>query len=1340
MRSLILFLLSFVIVGQAVVATAGDNGDGTYTNPPLYADYPDPDIIRVGDDFYFASTTFVNSPGLVILHSKDLVNWETAGYVVDRLDGNPHYDMNGGTRYRNGIFAPSLRYRDGTFYVAVTPVGQNTRICYSKNPNGPWKYHELNEECFDPGLLFDDDGKAYIFTSGGWDGHVHLKTLSPELDKIVDSREAFYVKGIEGSKALKINGWYYLFNALPSRLALMCSRAKKLDGPWETIEVLDDRTGGHQGALVDLPDGTWYGFVMCDKGPIGRVTNISPITWKDEWPLWGEADAVGKVPDKARKPIANHDSIRWPRGEEFDGKEIGLNWQWNHNPDNERWSLTERPGFLRLKATKAPDFWNARNSLTHKGWGPTSCAIARLDISHLAEGDRAGLGMIGKGLVTLAVERADDGQAKLVLSTGVESEDELSPNTSANVGKVDSLQLALHMDYTDNTGHCGYSTDGKTWTAIGEKFPLMWDWRTGTFQGQQYAVFCYNPEECSGYLDVDSIRFADKPLSFVTQSNKPTASIKFESFKYSGTDPYSDQVKSGEFLNPILTGFYPDPSLCRVEDDYYLINSTFAYFPAIPIFHSKDLVNWRKLGHVIDRPEQLDYDGLRVSEGIFAPAITHHDGTFYVICTMVGGEGNFVVTAKNPEGPWSDATQIQFEGIDPSIFFDDDGRAWIVNNGAPEGEPQYSGHRAIWIQEFDHVNKKMIGPRTVLINGGIDISKKPVWIEGPHIYKHNGWYYLCCAEGGTGPNHSQVILRSREVQGPYKPWEKNPILTQRDLSSKEPGAVTCTGHADLEIGPDGKWWAVFLGVRPYDGGFSAMGRETFLLPVTWTDDDWPTILPPGERVPMVAKSPKTSTRRLANAISYNGTFTWVDEFDEPALSSEWIMLREPKETWWKVDDTSGCLQMTPSGEHLSGNGNPSFLARRVQHAKFEAELVVQPPQDAGVSAGLAVFQNEQHHYFLAVQRKNNQSQIILEKAEREGIETIESVSLSGNDPVKLVVRAEDGECSFSYAGADGKETVLVADADAKLLTTAVAGGFVGATIGPHARLDSTSPRPSEDSVTRRRGRGRGRFGGPIVLGPDDKPAFADPPAEFNEVREDIPHGKLEMIEYDSKSVGTRRKLNVYTPPDYSMAEKYPVLYLLHGIGGDETEWERFCKPQVLLDNLIADGNDVPMVVVMPNGRAQKNDRAEGDVFAKAPAFEKFEIDLVESIIPFIESSYSVSSNRKDRALAGFSMGGGQSLNFGLKHLDKFAWVGAFSSAPNTKPPAELITDPNALRDQLDLLWLSCGKKDGLISISQGVHTYLKKHDIPHVWHVDSHGHDPTEWSKNLHLFAQRLFK
>lgn len=265
-------------------------------------------------------------------------------------------------------------------------------------------------------------------------------------------------------------------------------------------------------------------------------------------------------------------------------------------------------------------------------------------------------------------------------------------------------------------------------------------------------------------------------------------------------------------------------------------------------------------------------------------------------------------------------------------------------------------------------------------------------------------------------------------------------------------------------------------------------------------------------------------------------------------------------------------------------------------------------------------------------------------------------------------------------------------------------------------------------------------GGQIVLNPDDVPAFDDPPAGVFTKRDNIPRGKLEMITYESKTVGTTRKLNVYTPPGYSKDKKYPVLYLLHGIGGDETEWQRFAKPDVLLDNLIADGKAVPMIVVMPNGRAQKDDRAGGDVFKSAPAFAVFEQDLLKDVIPAIESRYSVQADREHRAIAGLSMGGGQTLNFGLGHLDTFAWIGAFSSAPNTKPARQLVPDPAAAKAKIKLLMITCGKRDGLIRISQGVHAYLKANDVPHTWHVDGNAHDPAHWRNSLYHFAQRIFR
>jgi enterochelin esterase-like enzyme len=293
-------------------------------------------------------------------------------------------------------------------------------------------------------------------------------------------------------------------------------------------------------------------------------------------------------------------------------------------------------------------------------------------------------------------------------------------------------------------------------------------------------------------------------------------------------------------------------------------------------------------------------------------------------------------------------------------------------------------------------------------------------------------------------------------------------------------------------------------------------------------------------------------------------------------------------------------------------------------------------------------------------------------------------------------------------------------------------------VGDLVKEDLVARREAPAAAAPARG-GRGRA--PIVLGPDDKPAVPPAPVGFSTAREGIARGRLELVEYDSKSVGVRRKTLVYTPPGYNPTTRYPVLYLLHGIGGDEEEWRRGGNPDAILDNLIAGQQAVPMIVVLPNGRAQPNDRAEGNVMAAAPAFAKFEADLLHDLIPFIDSKYATKTDRANRALAGLSMGGGQALNFGLANLDTFAWVGGFSSAPNTKSPELLVPDPAKAAQLLKLLWVSCGDRDGLFFISQRTHAYLKEKNVPHVWHVDAGGdHNFAVWKNDLYHFAQRIFR
>lgn len=529
--------------------------------------------------------------------------------------------------------------------------------------------------------------------------------------------------------------------------------------------------------------------------------------------------------------------------------------------------------------------------------------------------------------------------------------------------------------------------------------------------------------------------------------------VSFDWFEYTGRDAVFEQpLLAGSYRNPILGGFYPDPSIARAGDKFYLVNSTFAYFPGIPVFESTDLVHWNHIGNVIDRPSQLNFGGVGVSRGVFAPAIEFHAGTFYVLNTAVDSGGNFVSTAKNPAGPWSDPVWLPelAGGIDPSLFVDTDGKAYVINNGPPQGRPLYDGHRAIWIQEFDVAAQKMTGPRKVLVNGGVDLSKQPIWIEGPHLYKRAGWYYLMCAEGGTGPDHSQVILRGRSPWGPFVPYEGNPILTQRDLSAGRPNPITNAGHADLVEAPDGSWWATFLATRTYEGIHYNTGRETFLLPVTWKEG-WPIILERGSVIPYVVPGPKFMMK--GDQAPLSGNFTWRDDFDSPTLNASWLQVRVPKQPWADLRSKAGTLTIRPSTLPLDSLGNPSFLARRQQHLAFEASTAFRTPRSDGVAAGMAAFQSENYWYFLGARRVAEGTRLFLEKKSGKSVETIATATIEARQHLKLKISGDARAYSFFY-DADGRGwKALRQNDDGSILSTDVAGGFVGAVIGPYARSD-----------------------------------------------------------------------------------------------------------------------------------------------------------------------------------------------------------------------------------------------------------------------------------------------
>ena len=544
----------------------------------------------------------------------------------------------------------------------------------------------------------------------------------------------------------------------------------------------------------------------------------------------------------------------------------------------------------------------------------------------------------------------------------------------------------------------------------------------------------------------------------VPPTSAAAAPVEFDWFEYQGWETPPAQAGPDEFLNPILAGFYPDPSICRVGDEFFLVSSTFAWYPGVPIFRSKDLVNWTQIGHVLDRPSQLNLDGLRVSEGIFAPTIQHHAGQFYVASTLVGSGGNFYVTATDPAGPWSEPKWLKdVDGIDPSFFFDEDDRAYLIHNGPPpEDRPLYQGHRAIWIHEFDlKSGTTRAGSARIVVNGGTDIAAKPVWIEAPHLVKRDGFYYLFCAQGGTGTAHAEVVFRSRDIQGPYEPLMQ-PILTQSHLSDARPLPVTCTGHADFVETATGDWWAVFLGCRPYERNLTNIGRETFLLPMRWSNG-WPVILSDDQAVPRVLPRPKLPAQRPAE-VPHNGSFTWRDEFDPTKLSPVWNFLRTPREPWYSLNRKPGSLLIEPRPVELSSRGNPSLIARRQQHANFIATTRLTPSADPRAEAGLVALQNESFYFFLGVRfDRHGRGEIFLErsagKQTSDRPEVIARAALTSQpaDSIELRLRATGRIYSFSYRLAGAQWTGVGEDVDGSILSTDRAGGFVGSYLGMFAR-------------------------------------------------------------------------------------------------------------------------------------------------------------------------------------------------------------------------------------------------------------------------------------------------
>lgn len=484
-----------------------------------------------------------------------------------------------------------------------------------------------------------------------------------------------------------------------------------------------------------------------------------------------------------------------------------------------------------------------------------------------------------------------------------------------------------------------------------------------------------------------------------------------------------------KYQNPVITGCYPDPSICRAGEDYYLVNSTFEFFPGIPVSHSRDLVHWKTIGHCITRNSQLRlFEGSMNNTGIFAPTIRYHEGIFYVVVTNVAndqeGSGNFFVWTKDPAGEWSDPVFLNTPGIDPSFFFDDDGKAYYLGTGSPE----------IYLREMDFEKGKLVGGPVKLWAG-----TGGAYPEGPHLYKKNGWYYLMISEGGTERCHMLTMARSRKLAGPYEPCPRDPVMTNRSLRFP----IESVGHADLVEDPNGNWWAVCLGTRPY--GYPPrhnLGRETMLVPVDFSGD-WPVFGDNGR----VLEEFETDLLPVSAGETDDSENIYCDDFTSEKLDPGWNYLYNPD--WSLYEKRPGSLCLWGNDGQLKDAAAIAWIGRRQKHhvSKTEVTLTFPCVQD-GEEAGLTIFMNNRHHYEAALICKDGKRKLIF-KRQIGSLEKVEFELDHAADTVTLKLESDLDFYRFRYLGADGSWKSL-GRGEVQYLTTEVGGHFTGNYIGLYA--------------------------------------------------------------------------------------------------------------------------------------------------------------------------------------------------------------------------------------------------------------------------------------------------
>lgn len=534
-------------------------------------------------------------------------------------------------------------------------------------------------------------------------------------------------------------------------------------------------------------------------------------------------------------------------------------------------------------------------------------------------------------------------------------------------------------------------------------------------------------------------------------------------------------MNKNTFHNPVIKGGYPDPSVCRVGDTYYMVTSSFSYFPGLPIFKSADLVHWEQIGNAISRPGQLDYRNCDSSEGLWAATIRYYDGTFYIINTLdVQGRTyryNYVITATDPAGDWSDAVIIEGAGgIDPSLYFDDDGRMWYCSNLIPENE-LYPTHKVIYMCELDKETFQIIGDKHIIYDGNVDHS---LFMEAPHVYHIDGMYYLMTACGGTQTNHCVNICRSESLLGPYEPCPRNPIVTNRNVRMVNSLGVSVTGHGDLVQTQEGEWYMALLGIRPYEKEIDDydrylprkwirtpdrnknaqfnLGREVFIIPIAWDYDGWPIVDNDNGMVNLEERRPQLPASRPP-------LHSRVDNFEDDTLDMIWCMRRSAPERFYSLEERPGYVRLHLLPTRIEDLETPAMLARRQQHYDFQASVALEfEPHTENEEAGLVLTQNERFAYLLVKTRAAGQSVVNCYCIEN-GRRVLRASAVCGTGRIYLTIEGGEGTYDFYYGSRERERIPLILGEDGSLLSTVVADGYVGTYIGMYA---SSGHEPSDN--------------------------------------------------------------------------------------------------------------------------------------------------------------------------------------------------------------------------------------------------------------------------------------